>query len=132
MFHNTAPARAVILEWQSSMYPKEKNVMLGKGASVPYTSAEIDKNIGAFQMKLLRNQIKELRSQMRQLRKQIKELRSACLLQEKLYCLQNSEVEEKIPKGRECEKNAMSTAFRRNMIYLLGCLGVNKGHNLAI
>lgn len=43
--------------------------MLGKGASVPYTSAEIDKNIGAFHMKLLRNQIKELRSQMRQLRK---------------------------------------------------------------
>jgi len=44
------------------MYPKEQNVMLGKGASVPFISAAINKNIGAFQLRQLGNQIKEFRS----------------------------------------------------------------------
>lgn len=62
MFHNTAPPRAVMFEWQSLMYPNEQNVMLGKGASVPFISAVINKNKGVFHLRQLGNQIKELRS----------------------------------------------------------------------
>lgn len=62
MFHNTVPPRAVILERQSSLYPKEQDVMLGKAASVPFISIAINKKIGAFHLEHLGNQIKELRS----------------------------------------------------------------------
>lgn len=59
MFHNTAPPRAEVLERQSSVYPKEQNVMLQKGASVPFISAAINKNIENFQLNLLGKQIKK-------------------------------------------------------------------------
>lgn len=59
MFHNTAPPRAEVLERQSSVYPKEQNVMLQKGACVPFISAAINKNIGNFQLSLLGKQIKK-------------------------------------------------------------------------
>lgn len=59
MFHNTAPPRAEVLERQSSVYPKQQNVMLQKGASVPFISAAINKNIGNFQLSLLGKQIKK-------------------------------------------------------------------------
>lgn len=37
-----------------------------------------------------------------------------------------------MPEGRECEQKCNLYSIQKNMIYLLGCLCANKGHNLVI
>lgn len=104
MFHNTAPPRAEVLERQSSVYPKEQNVMLRKGACVPFISAAINKNIGNFQLSLLGKQIKK------------KNLLA--------YHKKNFTVSKTVRWRREfmmeenVRRNAISLAFRWNMIFL--------------